>query len=631
MSIKIGFANYAGFFQFIEKIRPELPPDVEMVILNDLFSELEGSVRRIEAEGSVDVFVASGGNGEYMQKYLKTIPLVKVKITGFDIMNAIKEASRFSSNIAIITHSPVPYLEELSSILNVELMPLQYQTPEGLSLILQSLYAGGVRDVIGTALVLEQAKMYDMRGHFIWSLDSVRDAVDTAIEMARTKKALAEKAKMLDYIMDYSAEGIIVTDKNGIITHLNNSAERILNRSRKNIVGRQCAEVLPNTQLHTVMREKRAQFNRIQDLGNVKVVTNRSPIIVNKEVIGALATFFSTSTIKQAGDNIRRSQSTYGRMAQWEFSQIKTESSELSRTISRAEKYAKSSSTILITGDKGTGKESFAQCIHNASQRKNEPYVRVNCGAIDPMTFEAELFGYEEGAGTGTKKSGNTGFIEQAHQGTLFFDEINEMPLKIQAHLLNVLETRQFCRIGSNRPLPVDIRVIVSSSEDLGSLVRSGLFREDLYYELAVLKLELPRLKDRKCDIPLLIKNFLDDNRNDLTRSEQKSICQCSRFHEYDWPGNIRELKKTIERFCVFFVPGADVEETVKEVLDIDPVKLPVDKERDGARREILEALQISGGSKNGAAEILGISRTTLWRKMRELGMMGTDGADDSG
>mgnify|MGYP004628617531 FL=1 len=185
MGIRIGVANYASFFQFVEKLRPELPDDVELVILNDLFSELERSVKRIEAENSVDIFVASGGNADYLQHYLKTIPLVKVKVTGFDILNAVKNASAYSRSIAVITHSPIPQLDEIRSTLNVDLRPLVYQTPEELSLILQSLCAEGIRDVIGTALVLEQAKMFDMRGHFIWSLDGVRTALETAISMAR--------------------------------------------------------------------------------------------------------------------------------------------------------------------------------------------------------------------------------------------------------------------------------------------------------------------------------------------------------------------------------------------------------------------------------------------------------------
>ena len=240
MSIRIGVANYAGFYQFLEKLRPELPPDVELIVLNDLFSELEKSVRRIEADGSVDIFVASGGNAEYLQRYLKTIPLVNVTVTGFDILNAACEASAYSRNIAVITHSPIPQLEQFQKVLNVQLRPLVYQTPEELNMILQSLYTEGIRDVIGTALVLEQAKMLDMRGHFIWSLDSVRTAMETAIHMARQKKAIQEKARTLDYLMDYSAEGIIITDKHGIITQYNGLSEEAAKMSLAATVKRFC-------------------------------------------------------------------------------------------------------------------------------------------------------------------------------------------------------------------------------------------------------------------------------------------------------------------------------------------------------------------------------------------------------
>ena len=621
MGIRIGVANYASFFQFVEKLRPELPDDVELVILNDLFSELERSVKRIEAENSVDIFVASGGNADYLQHYLKTIPLVKVKVTGFDILNAVKNASAYSRSIAVITHSPIPQLDEIRSTLNVDLRPLVYQTPEELSLILQSLCAEGIRDVIGTALVLEQAKMFDMRGHFIWSLDGVRTALETAISMARQKKALQEKARTLDYLMDYSAEGIIVTDRNGIITQFNNSAERIMGRSRKNIIGRQCAEVLPNTQLHTVMREKRAQFNRIQDLGNVKIVTNRSPIICNKEVIGSLATFFSTSTIKQAGENIRRSQDFSGYIAKSTFDEIRTRSPQLEAVRERAVRYARSSSTILVFGETGSGKETFAQCLHNASLRKNEPFVRVNCAAIPASMLEGELFGYEEGF-AGGKRAGKPGFLELAHQGTLFLDEVGDIPMKLQARLLSAMEEKQFFRVGGDKPVPVDMRIIAATNRDLRLLVREGSFREDLYYRINVLELHLPSLRERKCDIPLLIKDFLEYNRSDLTREETEKICTSPRFADYDWPGNIRELRNVIERFCVNYVPGEDIEKSVQEALIYENFDRGVQAGAgDTERAEIENALRLAGGSRAGAAKILSMSRTTLWRRMRELGM----------
>lgn len=623
MSIKIGIANYAGFFSFVEKLRPDLPEDVELVILNDLFSELETSVKRIEAEGSVDVFVASGGNADYLQRYLRSIPLVRVAVTGFDIMNAVKSAKKYSDNIAIITHSPIPHIEELKSILNVDLMPMVYKTPEELSIKLQSLYAEGVRDIIGTALVLEQAKMYNLRGHFIWSLDGVRTAIETAINMARSKKSFAEKARTLEYIMNYSAEGIIITDRNGIITYFNTSAERILNRSSKSVLGRQCAEVLPNTQLHTVMREKRAQFNRIQDLGNVKIVTNRSPIICDKEVIGSLATFFSTNTIKQAGENIRRSQAYNGFIAKANFDDIKTVSPALIAIKNKAEHYARCDSTVLILGDTGTGKEVLAQSLHNASARKNEPYVAVNCAAIPGSMLERELFGCEEGSEARVKKFEKSGYLEQAHRGTLFLDEVGDIPLKVQARLLSAIEEKQFFRMGGDKLIPVDIRIIASTNKNLRQLVKEGVFREDLYYRINVLELHLPSLRERREDIPLLIQAFLTENRSDLTRSEINAVCNEQHFLNYDWPGNIRELRNVIERFCVHYIPGADIEESVKDVLVYDDrPNEPKDLEERREREEIEEALRLAAGSRTAAASILCTSRTTLWRRMRELGMI---------
>lgn len=625
MSIRIGVANYAGFHQFLDKLRPELPPDVELVVLNDLFSELERSARRIEADGSVDIFVASGGNAEYLERYLKTIPLVHVKVTGFDILNAICEARAYSSNIAVITHSPIPQLEQIQDALNVQLRPLVYQAPEDLSVILQSLYAEGIRDVIGTALVLEQAKMLDMRGHFIWSLDGVRSAVETAIQMARQKKALQEKARTLDYLMDYSAEGIIITDKHGIITQYNSSAERIIGRNRKNVIGKHCEEVLPNTQLHTVMREKRAQFNRIQDLGNVKIVTNRSPIVCEKEVIGSLATFFSTSTIKQAGESIRRSQNFSGYLAKANFSDIKTQSPQFAAVQAQAQRYARSSSTILIYGATGTGKETFAQCLHNASPRKNEPFVRVNCAAIPAGMLEGELFGYEE-TSTGNRRSGKTGFLELAHQGTLFLDEIGDIPLKIQARLLSALEEKQFFRLGGDKPVPVDIRIIAATNRDLRAMVREGTFREDLYFRINVLELRLPNLSQRKCDIPALVRDFVQEGRSDLSRQEVDTLCACPRFLEYDWPGNIRELHNVIERFCVNYVPGEDISRSIAQALTFENFST-LSRQPDAIsqeRHELEEALRLANGSRSAAAQILGISRTTLWRKMRELGLTET-------
>ena len=253
MSIRIGIASYGGFFKFIEAIRPELPKDVELVILNDLFSELKESVKRIEAEGRVDVFVSAGGNADHLERYLTSIPLVRVNYNSFGLLEAIKEASVYSDNMAVITHTPIPNIDGLLDVFKVNIKPLVYDTTEELSMILQSLYAEGVRDVIGTALVLEMARMYDMRGHFIWNTAAVREAMERAVSMARARRAQAEAEKTLDCLLEYACEGIVIVDRNGVITEFNGAAERILGRRRERVVGRQCAEVLASTQLYSVM------------------------------------------------------------------------------------------------------------------------------------------------------------------------------------------------------------------------------------------------------------------------------------------------------------------------------------------------------------------------------------------
>ena len=619
MSIRIGIANYAGFSQFIDRLRPELPEDVELVILNDLFDELERTVRRIEVENSVDVFVGSGGNADFLEKYLSEIPLVKVQITGFDILQAVKSARHYSERFAVITRRELPRLNEVKDLLKVDLRCLQYSEAEDLNAILAALYAEGIHDVIGSAFVIEQAALFNQRGHFIYSLESIRSALTSAIYIARTRKEIAEKAKMLDHLMEYAAEGIIITDREGIITHFNKSAEQIIGRSRSKALGKSCAEILPNTQLLTVMREKRPQYNRIQDMGNVKIVTNRCPIIVNKEVYGALATFFSVGTIKQAGESIRRSQSPAG-LAKTNFSDMSTESPAMQQAKRIAERYARSLSSILLLGESGTGKAMFAQCIHNASSRKSEPYIAMDCAAFPQETLEAELFGAEE-VSSGGKRAGRAGCLERAVGGTLFIDNIHLLPLPVQTKLMHALEDKEYRRSQGEQTVPANIRLISATTRDLKECVRTGQFREELYFQICVLELSLPSLRERKEDIPLLIRKFLLQTRSDMSRQEINTLCSLPEFTVYRWPGNVRELRSVVERFCSLYVPDTDLIALVHEILAPAASELPAPVLFEKEREEIREALKAADGNRATAADILGVSRTTLWRRMKELGL----------
>ena len=278
---------------------------------------------------------------------------------------------------------------------------------------------------------------------------------------------------------------------------------------------------------------------------------------------------------------------------------------------------APTDATVLLEGPSGTGKELVARAIHNLSPRAKGPFVAVELAAISPTLLEAELFGHEKGAFTGAVAR-RVGRFEAANHGTLFLDEISEMPLEIQVKLLRVLQEREFQRLGSNDPVKTDIRIVAATNRDLAAYVRTGKFREDLYYRLNVIDLHLPALKDRAGDIPLLVGRFLKEFGGKTVSPEAMKLLEA-----YPWPGNVRELRNAVEKMCVLSPTGEIGEEDV-----------PDEMKRGGARtlstagtleetekEKILAVLEECGGNRTKAAERLGISRRTIYRKLEEYGL----------
>jgi propionate catabolism operon transcriptional regulator len=295
--------------------------------------------------------------------------------------------------------------------------------------------------------------------------------------------------------------------------------------------------------------------------------------------------------------------------------------------------FAKSPATVLIQGETGTGKELAAQAIHSESLRARQPFVAINCGAVAESLLESELFGYEEGAFTGSRRGGHAGLFEAAHRGTLFLDEIGEMPLSLQTRLLRVLEEREVVRVGGTRPIPVDVRIIGASHCDLDARVRNGQFRADLFYRLGVLRLHLPPLRERAADIVALAEWHLKTAlaalgvRPHANLHAEVSAC-AALFENYSWPGNVREMRNLMERVALFlaaeplqaltpsFVQGVAPELAVAAQLDPHPatpphIALP-------PVESYASVLARFAGNRQAAAEYLGISRTTLWRKLQQ-------------
>lgn len=320
------------------------------------------------------------------------------------------------------------------------------------------------------------------------------------------------------------------------------------------------------------------------------------------------------------------------------FEDIVGESEFLQKTISMAKFVANGISSILIYGETGTGKELFAQSIHNASERRNKPFVALNCGALPASLIESNLFGYEEGAFTGAKKGGSPGSFEQANGGTIFLDEISEMDISLQTKLLRVLQEREVVRIGGFKSQKVDVRVISSTNKDLNELIAEGKFRQDLFYRLNVVQIKIPALRERRGDIPVLAKYFIQKYNSSFCKSiEDIDLDTLKLIKNHPWPGNIRELQNSIEH-AMNMVGRDDSMLLVKHLptylrqgtqpekaslpLKIQPQDLNLaDAIRETERAIIQKALEVAKYKKVKAAKLLGISTTTLWRKLSELGL----------
>lgn len=294
-------------------------------------------------------------------------------------------------------------------------------------------------------------------------------------------------------------------------------------------------------------------------------------------------------------------------------------------TIECAKKISDSKSTVLITGESGTGKEIFAQAIHNYSSRREKHFIAVNCGAIPSNLIEAELLGYDEGAFTGARKGGNAGKFEIADGGTIFLDEIGEMPLEMQVRLLRVIEEGVVSRIGSSKQVPVNVRIIAATNRDLKEEVSLGNFRKDLFYRLNVLPIPLPPLRDRREDIPLLIDYYMNKIGKKLNKEKiqiDKSIME--KLLQYEWPGNIRELQNVIELMLNTEKVPEDILKQHKPTIIIERnvvegfAKIEDMKLENVEKNHIIKVLKSFNGNISLAANAMGIGRNTLYRKMKK-------------
>jgi PAS domain S-box-containing protein len=423
-------------------------------------------------------------------------------------------------------------------------------------------------------------------------------------------------------IVDLSHDGIAVIDKKGYLIFYNQAAADFLGIPIGEALGKLVTEVNPDAGLARILVEQNVQHEQIRKLGNRTAVINRAPIYLDGELIGAVSSLRDITELQQYEQEIRKKLSKNGLQAKWSFEKIVARSNKMKKILEVARKYAAVSSTVLLLGESGTGKEIIAQGIHLASERKDRAFVALNCAALPENLLESELFGYDDGAFTGAKKGGKPGLFELAHGGTIFLDEIGELPLSLQARLLRVLQERELMRIGGHKIIPVDVRVIAATNKNLLHQIQKGKFRDDLYFRLAILVLKLPPLRERVEDIPFLVEAFLKS----WNKSYKLTDGDIQKLQKYPWPGNIRELRNLIERALVLTTSDESLELFSSDVwMNTEEYKQtytseflnPDETEEDQIKRILKE----ENGSVGHAASRLGIHRSTLWRKLKNMNL----------
>jgi len=456
------------------------------------------------------------------------------------------------------------------------------------------------------------------------------------LSLSRRAEQSEKDGLMLEDALGHAYEGLIITDANGVILKVNEAYAHFLETKISDLVGKQVTDVIENTRMHLVAKNGVAEIAQLQKIKGHEMICSRIPIIENGSVVAVVGKvmFQNIEDLFSFTENFKKLKTElefYKRelskhlSAKYSFDHIIGISKELEWVKDLGRRVAMSTTTVLLKGESGTGKELFAHAIHNASPRAFGPFIKVNCAAIPETLFESELFGYREGAFTGAQKKGKKGKFALADKGTIFLDEISELPLTMQVKLLRVLQEKEIEPVGAEASEAVDVRIIAASNRDLETLVKGGLFRHDLYYRLNVVMLEIPPLRSRRDDVPLLIQFHLRQLEKETgipVEGVEPDVAEI--LKQYDWPGNVRELRNVLEQALYVKVgttitrndiPGALVKgvgassspETCRSLKFIT---------RLAEEEAIRTAIREEKGNKQAVAARLGISKSSLYAKV---------------
>ena len=600
---------------------------------------LEGEQRsgieltRLAIDGGAKVIISRGGTYEMIKSEFD-IPLVEVKVTAFDLIESFKAVQQTGQGglIGVIGYrNVIAGAPVIAEVMGLQALCFEIIDKGAIAAEVERQIAQGVRVFMGDGNVVGAVARHGCRSVLVQSgSQAMQNAIEQAKSILYAAQQDKEKAQRFSTIIDFVHDGIIAVDTAGCITVFNTAAQNITGFSRHEALGRKITDIIPDTRLLKVLETARSELGDIQRLDEQTVIaTNRIPVVVDGKVRGAVATYQDISEVQRLEQAIRIRLSERGFVAQYRFSDIVHQSAAIAECIKTAQKFARYDTSVLICGPSGVGKELFAQGIHNASQRRNSPFVAINCAALPEALIESELFGYVEGSFTGAAKKGKAGLFEMAHGGTIFLDEISELPLFLQGRLLRVLQEKQVMRIGDNKLIPVDVRVVCATNRDLRNLISHQQFRSDLYFRVAILSLYIPALNARSEDIALLSAHFVEAFGYRYRKGRMTLTADAIAYlRDYAYEGNVRELQGMIERAVVICEGKAISRDDLTVTTRAEPAQASTSGEtafpigqslREVEDWYIQQVYRVAKGSVKECSAILGIDRTTLWRRIKEI------------
>ena len=609
-------------FQAAVEARSDFPPG--LIEIAQVSSYEEGvKVARSMVRNGVKVLVTRAGYTTHFRSDNLTVPVIDIPFTMSNITQTCVEASRTYGKVGIAgTQFVIEQARALDSVLGDSVKYYWTAGPADYRKIAEQARLDGVKALVGGYDETKYAQSVGIARVILASgVEEMREALREAMKIVRQIQIETKNNEELKTLFNIIGDALIMFDAKGKVVQLNRRTNKMLNLPNEVVPGTSLDVPALNTSVEQVLRTGVDLPYDLQEHNGKKYICSIKAVMTDQRVSGAVAKLQSVEYVQSMEHSTRARLSERGLTATYHFDRILGNSPQIREAISMARQYSGVDSTVLISGESGTGKELFAQSMHNYSPRANGPFVAVNCATLPTSLLESELFGYSDGAFTGAKRGGKLGLFELAHNGTLFLDEIGEIELSIQARLLRVIEEKRVMRLGDDKIIPVNVRIIAATNKNLLHMVRDGSFRKDLFFRLNILTLFLPPVRERKSDLRMLLEFFLEINAEKMDRSRPiLSEGAMDMLLSYDWPGNVREISNLAERLTVIgsgtVVDRRILRELMQESFDASPLPPPEAPAEDPDWERIQEALAKSNGNKSAAAALLGISRPTLYRKL---------------